>query len=352
MINNCTCHNKRINKDDFLRFLIVKKRLSKNSIRHCTYRFNVVSRWIRNNDKTLSRDAIEEFFVYLLTVKKLKNSSMNTYYFFLKQLREYCEDRGFNDKFLKGFNAFPTYKTHIEILTPVEIEKLINCERIFFNRNGADNSQLGYLYSTLIMFIAFTGCRLNEAISLRIENLDVTLGRAIFTETKNKRSREVFISEPLLSRLKSLVGTRSKDDLVFLSTTGKQIIPQSFERELRIRAKFVGITKRVYPHLFRHSFATQLLISGVDITVVASILGHVDIQTTFGNYVHLADKTRRQGMFRHPLIRKSVDPLEVIKSIKDTLEGFHLEDDKRFNYTFKEINGGIQLSINTSQSFS
>lgn len=143
------------------------------------------------------------------------------------------------------------------------------------------------------MFIAFTGCRFNEATSLTIDKFDLTLGRAIFTETKNKRSREVFISEPLISRLKTLTCERSKAEFVFLSTTGKQIIPQAFERELKIRAKLAGIMKRVYPHLFRHSFATQLLMSGVDITVVASILGHVDIQTTYGNYVHLADKTRR-----------------------------------------------------------
>jgi integrase/recombinase XerD len=349
MIHQCTCHHKRINKEDFLRFVTVKKRLSKNSIRHCTYRFNSFSRWLKENDKKLNKETIEDFFEYLLKERKLKNSSMNTYYFFLKQLKEYCEDRGINDKFLKGFKCFPTYKTHIEILAPEEIEKLIIVKRVYSNRNGADNSNLGFLYSTLIMFIAFTGCRLNEATSLTIDKLDLTLGKALFIETKNKRTREVFISEPLMVRLKRLIELRSKEDLVFLSTTRKKIIPQAFERELKIRAKLVGITKRVYPHLFRHSFATQLLISGVDITVVASILGHVDIQTTFGNYIHLADKTRRQGMFRHPLIRRSIDPMEVIKSIKETLESFHLDDDKRFNYSFQEINGGIQLSINTSK---
>ena len=88
--------------------------------------------------------------------------------------------------------------------------------------------------------------------------------------------------------------------------------------------------------------------SGVDITVVASILGHKDIQTTYANYVHLADKTRRQGMFKHPLIRKSIDPAEVIKGIKETLEGYNLEGDQRFNYSFTEKNGGIYFSVRPS----
>ncbi len=87
------------------------------------------------------------------------------------------------------------------------------------------------------------------------------------------------------------------------------------------------------------------MISGDEITKAASILGHKDIQTTYANYVHLADKTRRQGMFKHPLIRGSIDPQEVIKGIKDTIDGYKLEGDQRFNYSFTEENGGIYFSV-------
>src|SRR5258706_5294646 len=343
---------KCINKQDFLSFIVVKKHLSQNSVRHSIHRYNVFSKWLRASNKKLNKQTVEEFFIYLLNERHLKTNSVNTYIFFLAQLNAYCKDRGILEGFFDGFKSFPKTRPHIEILATEEIEKLINIERTYANRNGVDNSNLGFRYGTLIMFIAFTVCRLNEAASLRIEHIDLIVGKALFTDTKNRESREVFLAEPLISRIKSLVGERGKEELVFLSSTGRKIVPQAFEHELKLRAKIVGITKRVYPHLFRHSFATQLLMSGVDITVVASILGHKDIQTTFANYVHLADKTRRQGMFRHPLIRKSIAPSEVINGIKETLKGYNLEGDQRFNFTFTEKNGGIFFSVMPTSIYS
>jgi len=50
-------------------------------------------------------------------------------------------------------------------------------------------------------------------------------------------------------------------------------------------------------------------------------------------------------MFRHPLIRKSIDPAEVITGIKETIKGYSLEGDNRFNFTFTEKNGGIFFSV-------
>ena len=49
-----------------------------------------------------------------------------------------------------------------------------------------------------------------------------------------------------------------------------------------------GITKRVYPHLFRHSFATHLIEQGTDLKIIKELLGHENIKTT-EMYVHIAD---------------------------------------------------------------
>ena len=336
---------KSIDKKDFTNYITVKKHLAQNTVEHALYCYKVFSKWLYTTNRKLNKQSVEEFFYYLLFERHLKTNSVNGYIFFLKKLNEYCKDRGLLEDFFNEYKSFKKVHPHIEILSPDEIEKLINVERQFANRNGVDNSNLGYRYGTLIMFIAFTGCRFSEAAKLTIEHIDLMTGKALFVDTKNKESREVFLAEPLISRIKELVGERAKDDFVFLSNTGRKLVAQAFQHELKERAKIVGISKRVYPHLFRHSFATQLLMSGVDITVVASILGHKDIQTTFANYVHLADKTRRRGMFRHPLIRKSIDPSEVIIGIKETLKGYNLEDDQRFKYTFTEKNGGIFFSV-------
>jgi integrase/recombinase XerD len=57
-------------------------------------------------------------------------------------------------------------------------------------------------------------------------------------------------------------------------------------------AKRAGITKRVYPHLLRHSYATHLLEQGTDIRVISELLGHATIKTTM-RYTHMSNKLFR-----------------------------------------------------------
>ena len=59
-------------------------------------------------------------------------------------------------------------------------------------------------------------------------------------------------------------------------------------QEAKAAAQEAGITKRIYPHLLRHSFATHLLEQGTDIKIVKELMGHNNIKTT-ERYVHIAD---------------------------------------------------------------
>ena len=59
-------------------------------------------------------------------------------------------------------------------------------------------------------------------------------------------------------------------------------------KRLKAAAREAGITKRIYPHLLRHSFATHLLEQGTDIKIVKELMGHNNIKTT-ERYVHIAD---------------------------------------------------------------
>ncbi len=331
-----------INEKDFHRFLLIRRGLAENSIRHCMIRIRKINMWLETNE--LTKESMEGFFMGLKD-KGLKNNSLNTYKFVLSQLVEYCKDRGLQSDFLEGFKSFKKTKPDIIILTPEEIEKIIDTPLTYGKLQGVDCSFLDFRYRTLIRFLASTGCRFSEAKNLTIKHLDLSAGRAILIETKTNENRSVFFSEALASELKELIAGFKEIDLVFRNSKESKINETDFSNDLKRRAKEAGISKRVYPHLFRHSFATQLLIEGIDVALVSKILGHKDIRTTVENYLHLADETLKDATYMHPLNRKYINPYFLIKSAKETFERFHFERDERFHYSLSEEGNSLKFEI-------
>lgn len=337
-----------MDEQDFIKYITIKKNLSTNSIRLCRIRFNIINKWLEENNKTYTKEAIEEFF-FSLKQRGLNNNTLNTYFFTLRYIQDYMKDRGIENLFFESFTAFTKVKPTIIILTPDEIERIINTTLTYghFHKISAEQVTgiLDFRHRTVCMFLAYTGCRFDEMASLKVKLLDLSAGKATFVETKNKEIRHTHITEPLISRLKTMVQGKKPEDLVFNSLTGGRIHPQDFIKDLKRRALAAGVTKRVHPHLFRHSFATQLLMSGVDLTMVASLLGHKDIQTTYENYVHLADETLKKATYRHPLIRQNVDPSEIIKMLREVVTGFKIDTDKRFNYRLEEGSNSLSFTV-------
>lgn len=332
-----------INEKDFISFITIKQSLAKQSIRHCTIRIGVINRWFA--DKELTKENVEKFFLELKDEKGLKNNSLNTYYFVFRQLKEYCVDRNLPSEFLNGFKSFKKTKPDIIIFTQEEIDKILNTELTYGKQYGKDCQFLDFRYRTMTMFIAYTGCRYAEAANLRVKRIDLSAGRASFIETKTNENRTVYFTEPLKSNLKALVDGRNPNDFVFRNTKEKQIHVQDYSDDLKRRAIEAGVTKRTFPHNFRHSYITHMLESGVPITEVATLVGHKDIQTTYSTYMHLADKTLQRASMRHPAVRRNVPPRETMKTIKEMLENLHLDDDHRFKFSMLEEENKLKIEL-------
>ena len=107
---------------------------------------------------------------------------------------------------------------------------------------------------------------------------------------KGKKDRYVMLSPNLLNSLREYYVQAKKKPINYLFPGGdgiNKINPSSIQHAFRNIKKKTGITKQVSPHILRHSFATHLLESGVNIRVIQKLLGHRSLRTT-AIYTHVA----------------------------------------------------------------
>ncbi len=145
-----------------------------------------------------------------------------------------------------------------------------------------DRAMLELLYSS--------GLRLAELVSLDPEHVNAAEATVRVTGKGNKtrilpvgRHARQALADWLLSRPAMAA---SDETALFVGTRGRRISPRVVQQRVKHWAAQAGLPKRVYPHLFRHSFATHLLESSRDLRGVQELLGHADISTT-QIYTHL-----------------------------------------------------------------
>ena len=97
-------------------------------------------------------------------------------------------------------------------------------------------------------------------------------------------------------RLKS---DETKDtDPLFISRNNKRILPQTVEKNLKNYCIAAGISdpEKMHPHALRRTFACNLIADGVDIKMVAELMGHKNIEVTHRYYTQYAAEKRKQVM--------------------------------------------------------
>ena len=335
-------HSLRLMESDFISYLTAKLGFAQTTIVNMRCRFRYFFKWLADNKLELNESACEKFILYKKETG-YSTSGLNSYLDLFRCLDRYYKDRDIPIVLSSGFKKFTREKKHIDVLSISEIEKLTTTP-IKFTRPNKLWIDTDKKYLLLTCFLAYSGCRYSEARDLLIENVDVGSGRVVIPRSKNGEFRYIFLPPQIILRLKPLLKGDPKDR-VFKTCRDDIIYDSNFLVNLRKRAKQCGINKRIYPHLFRHSFATQLIVDGVPIESVATILGHKDISTTYDNYLHLAETQIKRSMYRHELFKKSSPPNEIIQSLVESFRGFKLDSDTRFKYELREGKKSLNLTL-------
>jgi len=147
------------------------------------------------------------------------------------------------------------------------------------------------------------GLRVSELVNLDLNDLDLEAG-FLSAFGKGRKRRIVPVGEVARKRIAVYLAevrpkwSRPGARAVFLSSRGKPLTRQAFWKNVKKYALEAGITKDVYPHELRHSFATHLLLGGADLRVVQTLLGHADIATT-QIYTHVTGERLHDLLERH-----------------------------------------------------
>jgi len=136
-------------------------------------------------------------------------------------------------------------------------------------------------HRTILMLIYPAGLRVGEAVRLRVEDIDSKRKLIYLKSAKGKKDRYTILSDVALRELREYYKEYKPREFLFAGAEGrKHISERSIQVVFERAVKAVGIQKEVSVHSLRHSFATHLLESGVDLRYIQEILGHNSSKTT------------------------------------------------------------------------
>ncbi len=189
-------------------------------------------------------------------------------------------------------------------------------------------------YSLLVHLMYGCGLRMNEALSLRIKDIDFGFDKIYVWDSKSLKDRTIPLPQKLKTKLLEQVEAVTilhKQDLAHgfgsvympyalmkkyprskfetkwqflfpmknISTDPRtkerrrhHVHPQTLGRNIKVAAQKANLHKRVTSHIFRHSYATHLLQAGIDLRSIQELLGHKSVETTM-IYTHVVSEMNK-----------------------------------------------------------
>ena len=293
------CYNLIMNISDairrFLEYIEIEKGRSLNTVDNYSRYLGFFSEYLENKGikdvKDIKRQDIRDFRMYLNRKKNINLSkskedfigkkTQNYYLISIRSFLKFLQKNEISAVSPETIDLAKVPERHISFMTGEELNQLLNAPKMPINK---ENTNL--LRDIAIMELLFsTGLRVSELCSLP-NDIDLSLGE-ISIRGKGGKVRVVFLTEDATTavreyRLKYLDNNKILNDKLF------PVTPRTVERLIKKYSIMAGISKKITPHVLRHSFATNLLQNGADIRSVQAMLGHSNISTT-QIYTHVTD---------------------------------------------------------------
>ena len=286
--------------EEFAKFCTVERQLSTNTV--LAYRNDLAdyAKWLASHAQQnhWTTDALKAYLEHMIAERKLAAATIRRRIACLRAFfRWSTAARAASDPFQGWRPTLPRRRRLPRSLSRPEARFLLSC------REGTVTDET--LDVTIRLMIS-TGLRVGEVCRLRVEDISPD-GRSLRVHGKGSRDKIAYVSDTTLRTDLSKIFERRRIDAgssatLFLNRRGFPIRPQSIRSKLRKVAGDAGIARRVTPHMLRHTAATLLIETGVDIRFVQRLLGHASIATT-EIYTHISDEALRTTLERADVLR-------------------------------------------------
>lgn len=286
-------------KRQFLEYLEIERGRAVKTIENYDHYLSRFFEYAQIKDTgAITEEKVREFRLWLnrqpgTNKASMKRRTQNYYLIALRAYLKFLRKRDIPSLSPEKIELAKVPERHLDLISPLELDRLLKATDGESEKALRDKAILEMLFST--------GLRVSELCSL---DSDLDLSRDDFPiRGKGDKVRVVFLSDAAKAATRAYLKARTDmEPALFVSTARKtetkkriptRLTPRSIELLIKTYATKAGITKKVTPHVMRHSFATDLLSNGADIRSVQALLGHASINTT-QIYTHVTDSHLRE----------------------------------------------------------
>ncbi len=267
---------------EFLNYLSVEKGVAANTLKAYERDLNsylqfIAVRGIEDIDNLKRLDIID--FLSFLKKSGYSPSTISRKLAAIKSFHKFTVREGFVSKLPTSELHSPKLIKRLPIvLTVEEVTRILEQPKGYEPLTLRDKAILELMYAT--------GMRVSELIGLDTDDIDKESGTV---RCFGKGSKERYIpigsyaleaTNTYLERGRPRLIKKTRPSALFLNARGKRLSRQGCWKIFKQYIEQSGISKKVYPHSLRHSFATHLLEAGADLRAIQEMLGHAFISTT------------------------------------------------------------------------